>query len=119
MLPGLQEIKECKETKCFMHLTSGKGYLSREGVVYRGDCVICEDVGPSCFPDPHREGEVVMVSQEDRKPGPRSSDWGNTGWSLLGKVAQHLESLKMPEQHTVNEFVKQFVEYHNDQEIKG
>ena len=102
-----------------MHLTGGKGDLSREGVVYRGDCVLYEDVGPSSFPDPHREGEVVLVSPEDRKPGTRSSYWGETGRSVLVRGAQHLESLEKPEQHTDNAFVKHSVEYQNEQEIKG
>ena len=118
MLPGLPEVEECKETKCFMHLTGGKGDHSREGVVYRGDCVTCEDMGPSSFPDPYREGEVVLVSPEDRKPGTRSSYWGETGRSVLVRGAQHLESLEKPEQHTDNAFVKHSVEYHNDQEVK-
>ena len=40
-LPGLQEVTECQETDCFLHLTGGKGSHGSESVVYKGDCKSC------------------------------------------------------------------------------
>ena len=63
LLPGLQEQENCEEASCFMHLTGGRGDHRKEGAVYRGDCLTCEQEGPSSFPDPERDGELVLVQQ--------------------------------------------------------
>ena len=90
----------------------------KEGAVYRGDCMTCEEVGPGSYPDPDREGEVVLVGQADKRPGTKSSYWGETGRSILVRGAQHLDSLEKPEQHTDNAFVKHSKEYHNEQNVE-
>ena len=81
--------------------------------MYRGDCLTCEDEGPGRYPDPEREGETVMVQQDKRRPGTRSSYWGETGRSVLVRGAQHLESLSEPGKHQDNAFVKHSLEYHD------
>ena len=86
--------------------------------MYRGDCLTCEEEGPSSFPDPEREGEVVMVQQGDRKPGTRSSYWGETGRSILVRGGQHLEALEKPGTHKDNAFVKHTIEYHKDKVVE-
>ena len=118
MLPGLPEAKECEKKKCFMHLTGGKEDHLKEGAVYRGDCMTCKEVGPGSYPNPDREGEVVLVGQADKRPGTKSSYWGETGRSILVRGAQHLDSLEKPEQHTDNAFVKHSKEYHNEQNVE-
>ena len=65
MLPGLKSQKECEEQKCFLHSTGGRGNHEVEGVVYRGDCMTCEEEGPYSKPD--SKGEVQPV--QSRGPG--------------------------------------------------
>ena len=76
LLPGLKEEQECEEEKCMMHLSGGQGDHSREGVVYRSDCLTCLEEGPGTYPDPDREGEVVRALA----PAPRHHQL------LLGRV---------------------------------
>ena len=70
---------------------------------------MCEDEGPGSYPDPEREGETVLVQQDERRPGTRSSYWGETGQSL--REAQHLETLSEPGKH-------RSLEYHADKGVE-
>ena len=58
---------------------------SKEGVVYRGDCLTCLEEGPSTYPDPDREGEVVSALAP--APGTTSSYWGESGFSMMEREA--------------------------------
>ena len=115
LLPGLKEEQECEEAKCFMHLTRGKGDHSKEGVVYRGDCLTCLEEGPSTYPDPDREGEVVRALAP--APGTTSSYWGESAFSLLVRGGEHLDALQHPQQHPDNAFVNHAFYYHQDKEV--
>ena len=110
LLPGLKEEQECEEAKCFMHLTGSKGDHSREGVVYRGDCLTCLEEGPGTHPDPEREGEVVRAPAP--APGTTSSYWGKSAFSMLERAA-----LQHPQQHPDNALVNNASYYHRDKEV--
>ena len=92
LLPGLKEEQECEEEKCMMHLSGGQGDHSREGVVYRSDCLTCLEEGPGTYPDPDREGEVVRALAP--APGTTSSYWGESGFSMLERGGEHHATLQ-------------------------
>ena len=91
LLPGLKEEQECEEEKCMMHLSGGQGDHSREGVVYRSDCLTCLEEGPGTYPDPDREGEAVRALAP---PGTTSSYWGESGFSMLERGGEHHAALQ-------------------------
>ena len=114
-VPGLQCSVQCSSTKCFLHLTGGKGDCRREGCVYRGHCVTCEEHGPKTRP---REvgGEVVVEEVAERRPGVTASYTGESGFSFRVRGSQHMEALKNPNTHKDNAFAKHSAEYHQGEE---
>ena len=58
------------------------------------------------------------MQQDVRRPGTRSSYWGETGRSVLARGAQHLEALSEPGKHQDNDFVKHSLEYHFDKGVE-
>ena len=55
-VPGLKEPESCGKDDCFIHTTGGKGDCRKEGLVYKGTCLTCEEKGPSSEVD--RDGDV-------------------------------------------------------------
>ena len=115
LLPGLKEEQECEEAKCFMHLTGSQGDQSREGVVYREDCLTCLKEGPGTHPNPEREGEGVRAPTP--APGTTSSYWGESAFYILERGREHRDALQHPQQHQDNAFVNHASFHHRDKEV--
>ena len=114
-VPGLQCSVQCSSAHCFLHLTGGRGDCKREGCVYRGHCVTCEEQGPKTWP--REEGGVVVVEEvQDRRPGVTASYTGESGFSFRVRGSQHMEALENPNTHQDNAFVKHAAEYHQGEE---
>ena len=78
-VPGLKEPDSCGKADCFIHTTGGKGDCRKEGLVYKGTCLTCEEKRPSSEVD--RDGNVVkIVGQRGRvkslSTGPRVQAMG-------------------------------------------
>ena len=58
-LPGLKEPTDCGKDNCLKHTSGGKGNCKKEGVLYKGICLLCLEKGPSSELD--REERVRMV----------------------------------------------------------
>ena len=116
LLPGLKEEQVCEVAKCMMHLTGGKGDHSKEGVVYRGDCLTCLEEGPGTYPDPDREGEVVRATAP--APGTKSSYWGESAFCMLERGGEHHDALGHPQQHQDNAYVNHASYYHRDRQVQ-
>ena len=116
LLPGLKEEQECKEAKCLMHLSGGQGDHSREGVVYRGDCLTCLQEGPGTYPDPDREGEVLRAPSA--APGTTSSYFGESAFSMLERGGEHHTAIQHPEKHHENAFANHTNTYHRDKQVE-
>ena len=114
-VPGLQCSVECTKPQCFLHTTGGKGDCRREGCVYRGHCVTCEEKGPKTWP---REVGAKVVVEEVlvRQPGVTASYTGESGFSFSVRGSQHLEALENPSSHKDNAFVKHAADYHQGEE---
>ena len=69
-VPGLQSSVQCNTARCFLHQTGGKGDCKREGCVYRGHCVTCQEQGPKTWPR-EEAGQVIVEEVQDRKPKTR------------------------------------------------
>ena len=61
-VPGLKEpLQYCPAPKrTVFHSPGGKGTCRKEGLVYKGTCLTCKELGPSSEVD--REGRVRRVS---------------------------------------------------------
>ena len=111
-LPGLQEVTECQETDCFLHLTGGKGSHGSESVVYKGDCETCLVQGPCS--QPRRDGTIVM--RTDRIVGTKAGYYGETYRSIYVRGKQHLSALEKADQHKDNAFVNHRNNFHKGEE---
>ena len=49
MLLGLKEDENCKRDDCVVHTSGGKGNCDKEGAVYQGKCVTCEQNGTKVY----------------------------------------------------------------------
>ena len=115
-VPGLQCTVECSNQHCFLHRTGGKGDCRREGCVYRGHCLTCEERGPKTRPVVNRDGEVSIEEVEERAGGVTAYYTGESGFSLSVRGGQHLEALENPQSNKDNAFTKHSAEYHQGEE---
>ena len=90
ILPGLQEENNCRREDCMIHNSGGKGNCNQEGVVYRGQCLMCSETEPSI----------------------RSEYIGESGRSGYSRGKQHLAPVRNPESHRNNAFAKHMTEEH-------
>ena len=86
--------------------------LNGRSSMQRGDCLTCKQEGLSSFPDPERDGEMVLV-QQDRKPGTKRSYLGETGRSI--QIRGALAKLGVNKD---NSFIKYTLEYHNTKAVE-
>ena len=112
-VPGMREDTYCGKEDCFMHTSGGKGDCRKEGVVYRGTCLLCLDKGPSS--EVSWDGRVKGVEGE-RKPGTRSIYWGETSYGAYTRGQQHLAALKKPAKNQNNAFVRHREDCHQNEE---
>ena len=96
ILPGLGEEVDCGRNDCAIHTTGGRGNCRKEGVVYQGVCLTCE------------------------QNGTKSIYVGETGKSAYVRGRQHLLAIGDPlGKQNSNAFAKHIVETHNnEQDIK-
>ena len=92
-LPGLKVEKNCKRTDCMVHQNGGKGDCNKEGVIYKGQCLICD------------------------KEGKNSTYIGESSRSGYFRGRQHLKAIGDPKKHPNNAFAKHLVEYHQRSRI--
>ena len=111
-VPGLKEPDSCSKDDCFIHTTGGKGDCRKEGLVYKGTCLTCEEKGPSSEVD--RDGNVVRIA------GPRgrvkSLYWGESAGNGYTRGGQHAEAIAKPMQHQENAFVRHREDCHEGEE---
>ena len=112
-LPGFKCEEVCKDKECFLHSSGGTGNHSQEGVVYKGECLTCAEVGPSSTPV---EGQLPSIVEE-RKPM-KSCYFGESSKPIYVRGKQHLEAIKKPSSHNTNAFAKHKMEYHLDEQAK-
>ena len=108
LLPTVKKCLECNDINCFLHASGSKGDHSTENVVYRGDCNTCLEKGASSIPD--KTGTPIPVTV--RKPGMKSSYWGETAKVLIVRGRQHTAAINKPQQNKDNAFSKHTTEYH-------
>ena len=95
LLPGIKDDMNCGREGCMVHAHGGKGKCDREGVVYMGTCITCEERVP--------RRKVVYI--------------GETGRSGYARGKEHLQAIKHPESHqNQNAFAKHVVQVHKDEE---
>ena len=111
-LPGLKEPSSCGKEDCFIHTSGGKGDCRKEGLVYKGTCLTCEERGPSSEVD--MEGRVRML-RGVRKPM-KSIYWGESAFNGYTRGRQHLEAIKKPKKHKENAFVRHTEDCHKGEE---
>ena len=107
VIPGFKEEEKCDRADCFLHESGGHGDHSREGVVYRGECVTCANTGPSSQPD--ESGRPKLVAQRCKK-----SSWyiGETARAIYVRGKEHIDAMRKPQTNLTNAFAKHKVEYH-------
>ena len=90
ILPGLKEETKCGRENCVVHTSGGKGNCNKQGAVYQGICVCCE------------QNNV------------RSVYFGETGKSTFVRGKQHLTAIGDPVgKQRGNAFAKHIMEKHN------
>lgn len=94
ILPGMREENDCGREDCLVHMNDGKGRCDREGVVYRGTCIICEEGGK----------KALYI--------------GESGRSAYARGKDHLKAIENPQSNTHNAFVKHMAEEHGEEEAK-
>ena len=77
------------EIECFIHTTGGTGDCSKEGLVYKGTCLTCDEKGPSS--DVDRDGKVRMLTGV--RKGLKSVYWGESDFNGYTRGRQHLEAM--------------------------
>ena len=94
LLPGLKENNECSRENCFIHSSGGRGNCNKEGVVYKGTCLLCE-----------REGKESIYIGESCRSG-------------YVRGLQHLHAIRNYEldRHKNNAFSKHIRDTHNGEE---
>ena len=90
LLPGLKEEQDCKRDNCMIHVSGGNGDCNKEGIVYKGQCMSCQQKDPSI--------ESVYYGESSR--------------SAYVRGKQHLAAIKDPKKHPNNAFAKHIREYH-------
>ena len=113
-MPGLKDPSSCEKEDCFIHSTGGKRDCSKEGLIYKGTCLTCKEIGPSIEVD--RDGKVRLLTGVRR--GLKSIYWGKRGFNSYTRGRQHLEALKKPKKHTENAFVRHREDFHKGEEEK-
>ena len=111
-LPGLKEPTDCGKDDCFTHTSGGKGNCRKEGVLYRGICLLCLEKGPSSELD--REERVRMIVE--RKANIKSIYWGESSFGAYTRGQQHLTALRNPTKHKDNAFVRHREDFHRGEE---
>ena len=85
---------------------------SKEGLVYKGSCLTCEEKGPSS--DLDRDGEVRLLTV--LRKGLKAVYWGKSGFNGYTRGRQHLEALRKPNKHQENAFVRHREDIHKGEE---
>ena len=111
-MPGLKEPSECCKDDCFLHITGGKGDCRKEGLVYKGSFLTCEDQGPSSEVD--ADGNVQVLEQRRQKV--KSIYWGESSFGAYIRGKQHLKALEKPKSHQENAFVRHREDFHLGEE---
>ena len=94
LLPGLREEENCGRDNCFVHSTGGRGNCNRENIVYKGQCLTCNDKGRTS----------VYI--------------GESGRSAYVRGKQHLDAVKDHRRNQSNAFARHIKEHHNNRETK-
>ena len=94
-LPGLKEPSSCSKDDCFIHTSRGKGDCRKEGLVYKGTCLTCEERGPTSEVD--MEGRLRMLRGVGKAT--KSIYWGESAFNGYTRGRQHLETIKKPKKH--------------------
>ena len=85
------------------------------GVVYRGVCLTCKDVGPSSVPLP--DGGIQLLEDGARQPC-NSIYLGETSFSAFHRGLKHMESVSRPQTNQSNAFAKHRLEYHQGNDTR-
>ena len=94
LLPGLKEKENCEREDCFIHTTGGRGNCNKENVVYKGECLECEDMGK----------KSVYIGESSR--------------SAYVRGKQHLEAIKEHNKHQSNAYAKHIKDRHEGRKTK-
>ena len=89
LLPGLKTNDDCGRRDCMLHTTGGRGDCNKEGIVYKGECLLCKSKGKSS----------IYIGESSR--------------SAYFRGIQHMKAIKKPKDNEkTNAFAKHLMEHH-------
>ena len=88
LLPGLENEHKCNRQDCVVHTSAGRGNCDQENVVYRGQCMICDE----------NNTKSIYI--------------GETSRSAYVRGLQHRRAIYEPTKHQHNAFARHMIDHH-------